>query len=172
MFAVARPFICALRAFAMTKDLILNLLQSGEQSLTRTFNAVPDDKLYWKPLDLGRPALDAFGEVAQTCQMIATLIESRGETKPSRETFAKMADERADWNRADALDAMQASTAALYAALDGLSEAELATPVTMPMGGGLTMPMSAWIMMAYRSMISRFAQINYIQTLYGDTESH
>ena len=156
----------------MTKDLILNLLRSGEQSLVRTFNAVPDDKLYWQPLDAGRCALDAFGEAAQTCAMISKLVQSKGETKPSREMFAKMADERATWSKADALDAMNANSAALYAAIDGLSEDDLAMPVTMPMGGGMTMPLGAWVMMAYRTFISRFAQINYIQTLYGDTESH
>ena len=156
----------------MTKDLILSLLKTGEQSLIRTFNAVPDDKLYWKPMDKGRCALDAFGEAAQTCAMVAGLVQSKGEIKPSREMFAKMADERATWSKADALDAMNTNSAALYAAIDGLSEDDLAMPVTMPMGGGMTMPLGAWVMMAYRAFISRFAQINYIQTLYGDTESH
>ena len=156
----------------MTKDLILNLLQNGQDGLTRTFNAVPDDKLYWKPLDAGRCALDAFGEAAQTCGMVAGLVGSKGAQKPSREMFAKMADERAVWSKADALEAMNTNAAALYQALETLSEAELAMPVTLAMGGGMTMPLGAWVMMAYRSLISRFAQINYIQTLYGDTESH
>lgn len=156
----------------MTKDLILNLLQTGEQSLIRTFNAVPDDKLNWAPLDRGRTALDAFGDAAQTCQMIAGLVESKGENKPSAQMFAQMKSERADWTKADAVAAMNTNAAALYTALGTLSEDDLAMPITMPMGGGMTMPLSAWIMMAYRTLISRFAQINYIQTLYGDTESH
>ena len=156
----------------MTKDLILNLLQSGQQDLIRTFNAVPDDKLNWAPLDKGRTAFDAFSEVAQTCQMIAALAESRGETKPSPQMFAQMKAERANWTKDDALAAMNTNAAALYTALGTLSDDDLAQPVTMPMGGGMTMTLGAWIMMAYRSFISRFAQINYIQTLYGDTESH
>lgn len=156
----------------MTKDLILNLMKTGQDSLTRTFNAVPDDKLYWKPLDQGRCALDAFGEAAQSCGMIAGLVQSKGEQKPSREMFAKMADERAIWTKADALEAMNTNATALYAALENMSEEDLNMPITMPMGGGTTMPLSAWVMMAYRAFISRFAQINYIQTLYGDTESH
>ena len=156
----------------MTKDLILNLLHSGQDSLTRTFSAVPDDKLYWKPLDQGRCALDAYGEAAQTCGMVAGLAQSKGEQKPSPQMFAKMADERAMWTKQDALDAMETNSAALYAAIEQLSEEDLAMPVTMPMGGGMTMPLGAWVMMAYRAFISRFAQINYIQTLYGDTESH
>ena len=156
----------------MTKDLILPLLQTGEQSLIRTFNAVPDDKLNWAPLDQGRTALDLFSEAAQTCEMITKLVESKGEMKPSPQMFAQMRAERADWTKDDALAAMNTKGAALYTALGTLSEEELAMPITMPMGGGTTMPLGAWIMMAYRTFISRFAQINYIQTLYGDTESH
>ncbi len=156
----------------MTKDLILNLLQNGEQSLIRTFNAVPDDKLNWAPLDAGRTALDAFSEAAQTCQMVTQLVETKGETKPSPQMFAQMKAERANWTKDDAVAAMNTGSAALYTAIGYLSEEELAMPVTMPMGGGTTMPLGAWIMMAYRAFISRFAQINYIQTLYGDSESH
>ena len=156
----------------MTQDLILSLMQTGEQSLIRTFNAVPDDKLKWAPLDQGRTALDAFGDAAQTCQMITQLIESKGETKPSPQMFAQMRAERAGWTKDDALAAMNTNSAALFTAIGTLSDDDLSQSVTMPMGGGTTMPMGAWIMMGYRSLVSRMAQINYIQTLYGDTESH
>ena len=156
----------------MTKELIISLLQTGEQGLTRTFDAVPDDKLDWKPLDQGRCALDAYGEAAQTCNLAAQIAQSKGDFKPSREMFAKLAAERANWNKADATNAMNAASTALHAALENLSDEDLSAPTHMPIGGGMTMPLGAWIMMAYRSFISRFAQINYIQTLYGDTESH
>ena len=133
---------------------------------------MPDDKLKWAPLDQGRTALDAFSEAAQTCQMVTKLVETKGEMKPSPQMFAQMKAERANWTKDDALAAMNTNSAALYTAIGTLSEEELAMPVTMPMGGGMTMPLGAWIMMAYRGFISRFAQINYIQTLYGDSEAH
>jgi hypothetical protein len=53
-----------------------------------------------------------------------------------------------------------------------LSDEKLDEPLTLPMGGGMTLPVGAWLMMAYRSFISRTAQINYIQTLYGDFDRH
>ena len=156
----------------MTKDLILNLLQTGEQGLIRTFNAVPDDKLNWAPMDAGRTALDAFGDAAQTCQMATALIGSKDEFKPSPQMFAQMKAERAAWTKDDALAAMNTNSAALYTALGTLSDDDLAQSITLPMGGGMTMSLGAWIMVAYRAFISRFAQINYIQTLYGDNEAH
>jgi hypothetical protein len=156
----------------MTKDLILTFLHQGHNGLLKTFNAVPDDKLTWKPLDNGRTALDLFSEAAQTCAMVAEVARSRGETKPSYETFKQMAGERADWDKATALSRFEANFAALIAAVEELTQEELAAPVTMPIGGGMMQPLAGWIMMAYRTLISRFAQINYIQTLYGDFEMH
>ena len=156
----------------MTKDLILNLLQTGEQGLIRTFNAVPDDKLNWAPLDKGRTALDAFADAAQACEMVTRLVESKGEMKLLPEMFAGNKAARSTWTKDDAIAAMNANTTALYAAINTLSEEELAMSITMPIGGGMTMPLGAWILVVYRAFISRFAQINYIQTLYGDSESH
>lgn len=156
----------------MTKELILALTQQGKDSLQSTFDATPDDKISWKPLDNGRPALDLFGEVAQTCGMIARLVASKGEEKPSREMFGQMRAERANWTRADANAAMDTHFAALLEAIQNLSEEDFEQMVTLQMGGGLTAPLSGWAMMAYRSMISRFGQINYIQTLYGDFDGH
>jgi hypothetical protein len=156
----------------MNKDLIRTLLQQGHDGLLKTFNAVPDDKLTWKPLDNGRHALDLFGEAAQTCAMVAEVARSRGETKPSYETFKRMAGERVDWDKATALSQLETNSTALFAAVEELSEEELAAPVTMPIGGGMTQPLGNWVMMAYRTLVSRFAQINYIQTLYGDFDMH
>ena len=97
---------------------------------------------------------------------------ARGEVKPSYEKFAALKTERADWTREAARTTLEENAQKLYAAIDELSEAELAQDVTMEIGGGMTMPLAAWIMMANRTFISRFAQINYIQTLYGDFDSH
>lgn len=152
--------------------MILGLITNGKDGLVSTFNAVPDDKLNWKPLDQGRTALDLFSEAAQTTKMIAEMAQSRGETKPSRELFGQMKTEREGWTKQNALDAMQTNFAALEAAIQSLSDEELAQPITLAMGGGMTLPLAGWILMAYRTYISRFAQINYIQTLYGDFDSH
>jgi hypothetical protein len=67
---------------------------------------------------------------------------------------------------------MEAYFELFKSAVNSLSVEELDAPVTMPFGGGMTLPLAGWIMMAYRTYMSRFAQINYIQTLYGDFEPH
>ncbi|MBW3635453.1 MAG: DinB family protein [Armatimonadetes bacterium] len=157
----------------MTKQLLLLALQQGKDGLLRTFNAVPDDKLDWKPLDAGRSVLDLVGEAAQTPAMVHGIIDMQTQVPDSiGEMFGQMRAQRAGWSKADVMQHLETNHGALIAAIEGLSEEDLGRIVTMPMGGGMTMPLAAWMMMAYRTYISRFAQINYIQTLYGDTEMH
>lgn len=156
----------------MTKDLILNLLHEGKNGLVRTFDAVPDDKIAWKPLEQGRAALDLFGETTQICGATARLVASRGEEKIDASVFAQMRTERADWTREDAKAQLETYFSQLVSAVESLSDEEMEQLVTLPMGGGMTLTLGTWSMMAYRTFISRFAQINYIQTLYGDFDSH
>ena len=156
----------------MSKELIIALIHQGHDGLVRTFNAVPDDKLNWKPLDNGRTALDLFGETAQICQMVTSVIRDEDHSHISYEMFAKFSQERAGWSKEEALAHLETKSAALYAALETLTEEQLAAPVTLALRGGTTLPLANWIMMSYRTFISRFAQINYIQRLYGDHEMH
>lgn len=156
----------------MNTSLMIGLIESGKDGLRRTFEAVPDDRLNWKPLDNGRSAFDLFGEAAQIGGFVARVVASRGEEKPSPELFARLREERANWTREQALEELETQFANLRDELAQISEEELALPVTMPMARGMTMPLAGWAMMAYRTYTSRFAQINYIQTLYGDFESH
>jgi hypothetical protein len=158
----------------MTKELISMLCQQGKDGLERTFAAVPDDKVAWQPAEGARSALDAFGDAAQTLDFVGKLLESKGEEKPpmDRAFFMQMKTERSAWTRQEALTHFELGWSRFKGALEPLTDEQLATPVTMPMRGGITAPLAVWVMMAYRSCISRFAQINYIQTLYGDNESH
>jgi hypothetical protein len=137
-----------------------------------TFNAVPDDRLEWKPLDNGRTPLNLFSEVSQMFALAAEVARTRGESKYSYERFKQMAAERSAWDKATALEQGEKNFAALLEAVQQLSQEDLVAPVFMPLRGGRTMALAGWIMLAYRSSISRFAQINYIQTLYGDFEMH
>jgi hypothetical protein len=134
--------------------------------------AVPDDKLTWKPLDNGRSALELYSEVANTFVMGKDFVASKGEDKPSMEKFKALRTASASWTKDEAVAAMETNYAEFLTAWDGISEEDLQKPVTMPFGEGMTAPLAVWSMIPYRSCISRFAQINYIQTLYGDFEGH
>ncbi len=158
----------------MTKELITMMCQQGKDSLESTFAAVPDDKVTWRPAENSRSALDAFSDAAQTMYFTAKLVESKGEDKPpmNREFFMQLRAERAQWTRQEALTQFELGWSRFKGALEPLTDEQLAMPVTMPIRGGMTAPLAIWVMMVYRTCISRFAQINYIQTMYGDLDSH
>lgn len=157
----------------MTKDLILTLLNNGQSELVNTFAAVPDDKLSWKPLDLGRSALDLFAETAQMADVGRQIIETRGQFSVTPELLGALRAQRVLWSREEALATLEKNHLAVLAAVTACSDEELAQSVTR-VGEQMTMTMTlaGWAMMGYRQYVSRFAQINTIQTLYGDTDFH
>jgi hypothetical protein len=154
----------------MSKSLVITMTETGRMELERTVKAVPEDRLNWKPLDNGRTVLDALGDAAQAPTMCTAML--RGTFQYGAELFQQLAQERAAWTRDDALKYLESSTQQMLEEVQKLSDEKLDEPLTLPMGGGMTLPVGAWLMMAYRSFISRTAQINYIQTLYGDFDRH
>lgn len=154
------------------KRIMATMIQNAKNGLSSTASAVPDDKLDWRPLDNGRTVRDVLGEAAQMAGVAIEVARTRGERKIAYEEFAKMKEERAAWSREHSLQLLEENTAKLLAEIESLSNEELEQDVTMPIRGGLTMPLANWILQAHRVMVSRTAQINYIQTLYGDFEFH
>jgi hypothetical protein len=155
----------------MSKELIITLIENGLRDLERTAQTVPEDKWNWKPLDNGRSVLDLLGEAAQTPLLVVRLLEAP-ETFNPYEIFPQLTQERQGWTREETLERLRANTRTALEAIRALPDGELEKPLHLPMGGGMTLPLGAWVLMAYRTFVSRFAQINYIQTLYGDFEFH
>lgn len=151
----------------MSKQIIITILEAGKTELERTARAVPEDKLNWRPLDNGRPVLDLLGDAAQGPAFCLGIL--RGEIQYGPETFQKFAEERAQWSRDQALVKLEQNTNLLIRAIEAMTEEQLNAPQTM---GERTLPLGSWILFTYRWFVSRFAQINYIQTLYGDFELH
>ena len=156
----------------MSKEMIVGMIQSGYAQLVSTAQATPDDKMDWKPLDNGRSALELLCDAAQTAKMTHKMLESKGEFTPSREVFQQLKAESAAWTREETMQQLNDNTTKLLETLRATPDADLEKSLHLPMGGGMTMSLGAWMMMAYRTFVSRMAQINYIQTLYGDFESH
>jgi hypothetical protein len=154
----------------MSKSIIIPFLESGRAELERAALAVPEDKLAWKPLGNGRTVLDLLGAAAQNPTMATGLL--RGNLEYGPDLFARLAQERESWGRGHSLELLGHNLRELIGEIEKLSDEKLAEPLTLPMLGGGTMPLGTWLLMTYRSLMARTAQINYIQTLYGDFERH
>lgn len=159
----------------MNKQMIIDTLAGGKTQFLGTFSAVPDDKLDWKPLDLGRSALELARDAAETPAVTVKVLQlSPDQPAPPMDELAAQVEPSASWSRAEVIEHIETHHAALVQVIESLSDEELSRPLSIPMNPhfSLSMPLARWALLPYRSYISRFGQINYIQTLYGDTESH
>jgi len=153
---------------AQTKQTV----QKASADLLNTLSFVPDDKLTYSPSDTSRHSLWIVGHCAMANKAFAAGI--RGEALPVPENpadFSKMV-----WvagkdttSRAQAIELIEESTAEVQAALDGLTAEGLASSVTMPFG---PLPMTYWITFSGMHMEGHARQVDYLQTIWGDTQDH
>jgi hypothetical protein len=154
----------------LSKQIIISMLELGRAELERTAKAVPEDKLNWRPLDNGRPVLDLLGSAAQGPGIVVGILN--GTLKFGPELMQQLKTERDGWTREEALRQLEENTKTLIAEVESRTEEQLNELVTLPFNGGTTLPLGAALLRGYRFFMSRTAQINYIQTLYGDFEMH
>ena len=132
------------------------------EALAFYLTTTPEDKLDWRPSlteeVTTRSMLDQVKECVSVNQRFAAMLRGESATSFPEVSFA---------NGQEAQEQLIASGKVLAEAIRGLSEEGMAQGYQHPRGEILG---SSLIMMAYRNMAYHAGQINFIQTLYGDTE--
>lgn len=149
------------------ESLVVQLRSAGETYL-RDLGHLSADKLGVSPGGAARSALLFTAEVASFNMLIAQLIRGESPALPSAEERA--AYEATVTDHASAQGAVTASVDALVAAIEGADDTQLASEITAPWGSKIVLYRLAII--AVQHMAYHDGQINYIQTLFGDTEEH
>jgi hypothetical protein len=147
-------------------------LEHEHGRILRTFAAVPDDKLSWSPSATSKSALQIVVHCGFTNQFLASAIKG-DQTPPAgsvEERHAAM-DKKiaAIKTREEAISLLADSVLAVSAALDGVSADALGSVVQLPFGA---MPMAQVIWIPARHITMHAAQIDYIETMWGDLSSH
>ncbi len=140
------------------------------ENLRINFEAMPADRQDWKPLDLGRSALDQVQECAVINGFFASILRDR--EAPAMDWGAYKAACAALDTPDKAVNALTESGSVLAAAIEAFPEDKLAETVTMPFAEGMVMTFAQVMFAAYWNMTYHTGQIAYIQTLYGDNEMH
>lgn len=156
-------------------DMKENLIEGSRAALTNVLKAVrgmPEDKLTWKPLDMGRSALEQLQEVAQSPLWAVGLLKTmKFEADPER--YEKMRIEREGWTTVDECEKFAWQNAELmFEAIRCFPSDRLGEAVHLPFRGG--MDMTAYQIMSLMIWNATYheGQICYIQTLYGDKDMH
>ncbi len=142
-----------------------------KERLLKTFSFVADDKLTWTPSDTAHSALRIVAHCAVANYGFARFLRGKESKADSlSDALAMMASkEKEIATRAQAVQAFEASAAAVLEALDAMTVELMTSEVRGPFG---PMPMTFWVALPGRHMDNHAAQIDYLQTCWGDLEFH
>jgi len=142
------------------------------QRLLTTFAAVPDDKLTWSPSATSHSALQIAAHCGFSNQFLAGRLS--GEEMPVPANVEEMQEGikkaiATITTRQQALDLLAGSIEKVNAVLDTVKPEALGTEVKTPFG---QVTLGFLIFAPGIHMQTHAAQIDYIQTIYGDVDMH
>jgi len=154
------------------QDQIIETTNRTIEGIFRTARAVPEDKLDWKPMDNGRTVLDQIQEVSQAPMWFLTVLEKKADPKFTPEQFQQAREARQAWDSLDKCEEVcKANSEKLFEQIRNLSDEDLSTPIKFE-GSDREYTLADIALFHHTHLNYHIGQINYIQTLYGDTENH
>ncbi len=147
-------------------------VQKSTADFLNTLSFVPDDKLTFTPSNTSRHALWIAGHCAQANKAFAAGIRGEALQMPENPAdFSKMV-----WvagkdttTREQAIELLNQSTVEILDALDTMTPERFETSIKMAFG---ELPMAFWITIPSLHMGGHARQIDYLQTIWGDTQDH
>lgn len=153
---------------------VQELIAHNNTEYTNAFFAaarkVPADKIGWVPMETGRSVLSLAQEVATspTWPMALAFSDVPFEMTPEvMEEHERITKTLVDLDACEALATKNLE--ALNAAILSLPDAKLDTTVQANFGAPVEWPMAKALQIHAWNIVYHTGQVNYIQTLYGDT---
>jgi hypothetical protein len=131
----------------------------------------PDDKVRWSPSATSRTPLELVGHAALGTEQISGMFAGKPfpfSSIAEAEAAIRAGDEQFT-TREQVLGLLDKTTGDYCAWLDTLTPEQIASTVTLPFG---QMPMTVAITIPADHLRGHAAQLNYIQTIYGDRDWH
>lgn len=147
------------------------LTVAAKNRILRTFSHVPDEKLTWTPAPSSKSALRIAAHIGVSNYGMSAVL--RGDHPPvsSMQELMKFMSEKelSVTSRDEAVKAIESSTEHYLATLDTLTHDRLKEDIVLPFG---TFPTIGFIFVCGRHMESHSAQIDYLQTMWGDLDPY
>jgi hypothetical protein len=138
---------------------VADATEEALEDLIKSIRRMPLEKLTWRPMDLGRTALDQFQECATAPNTYRSRILGLPEVNER--------EQRKVWDVDETERRARATTAELLLVTRSISEARLSETVAVPWG---TTSILELIWMHLWNLTYHLGAVNHIQTLYGDLE--
>ena len=152
------------------QEQIVRQTQRALGDVLRAIEALPADKQDWSPGPPARSALAQLQEIAVAPGLHKLLV--LGEELSPQFHMSIQAEARKLTTVAAAKEAAQKSTADLCDLILSFPDDQLDKEVTLPFGPGMVFTLADILGLDYWNMTYHLGQINYIQTLLGDTQMH
>lgn len=143
-----------------TPETLTKLFEDGLPMLTKAVEAVPEDKLDWKPAEGSRTIRQLFTEIVMMTGYVAQALDERG-VPP----YEEMADEYAKKSIPQLTTQLDKNAKHYYEAIKNFPEAEYGKTLEAPWGVWTYFQTMSY---PYWNLMWHTGQINYIQTMYGD----
>ncbi len=153
----------------MTIQESKQIFQMSVDRIKRILEKTPDNRLLWSPAPTARTPLAQVVHAATSISNIHNIMMGTPYETPTREEADAefLAIERGITTREEALALLDKNSAALIAWLDQLSLERLSDMVPLPFDLGEA-PLEFMLMMPAWHTNDHAAQLDYIQTCYGD----
>lgn len=147
-------------------------VKAAAERLGKTFSFVPDDKLNWSPSPTARTALAIVAHACLANRMFAKVLSGEPISPmptPEEVGVSSRKFEATIRDRAEAVRLLEETCEGIVAALATMTAERFATSPNSPFGA---LPMAVWIHLPGRHMDGHAAQIDYLQTIWGDLANH
>lgn len=145
-------------------EVLSEQLQQGVDSVWRTVKAMPTEKLDWRPEESARTTRELMEELLNTTIYSIKLVEAQ--KYPGDDAFPT---EAAPKDLAELEKAHRASVEAYLKVLKTFPESKLEEKLDLPWGNSTFFHTLNY---PYWNLIYHWGQISYLQTMYGDKETH
>jgi hypothetical protein len=136
----------------------------------RVLSFVPEDKLTWRPTPTAKSALQIAAHCAGYSGAFAAVIRSGLFPRTTEEFLGPIQSIIKSIATTDDVDAaLRKGTAETLAALDTVRPEQIGASVATPIG---LQPFTFFVDIPARHLFSHTAQLDYLQTCWGDQEVH
>lgn len=145
----------------------------AKEGIAKALNTTPNDRINWSPSPTARTPIQQVAHVAAAIGYITGTLGGNHFATPTTEEADRdfRAWEKQFTTREEVLQLLDKNADTFVAWLEGVSPELLETSVPMPFNLGMT-PIQTLIGAPAAHMRSHTAQIEYIQTIYGDQDWH
>jgi len=149
---------------------MIEVIRNAQQEVFRYAKTVPDDKVEWKPLEVGQSVLSMCRELAKTPDW-AYYVLTGGQPENPETAAAEQQVEMESWKTVAQCDeACRQKLERLYALYRQMPDAQLTETKWLPFNGGRDHTFAELLDYPRWNFTYHLGQIAYIQTLYGDNK--